>query len=112
MWKSKERRIGALRDSIQAFKSKFENGGYVVSAGNFQAFYAHFVELGTPGTTRIKRKTSWKTIGGQRARIRTRAAQDRTPIPANPFLRKGLEDSKGQIKAIFDEVFGGRFTTG
>lgn len=40
------RRPGTLRDSIKAVKSKFQNGGWIVQAGSWDAFYASFVELG------------------------------------------------------------------
>ena len=38
---------GTLRDSIKAYKSKFKNGGWIVNAGDYNAYYASFVELGT-----------------------------------------------------------------
>ena len=42
------RKSGSLRDSIKARKSKFKDGGWIVSAGNDDVFYASFVELGVP----------------------------------------------------------------
>jgi len=45
-WKA--RKPGSLRDSIKAHKSKFKDGGWIVSAGNDDVFYASFVELGVP----------------------------------------------------------------
>ena len=44
-WKS--RKPGTLKRTIRARKSKFKNGGWIVSAGSNDAFYAGFVELGT-----------------------------------------------------------------
>ena len=45
-WKA--RKPGSLRDSIKARKSNYKDAGYIVSAGNPEVFYAHFVELGVP----------------------------------------------------------------
>ena len=45
-WKA--RKPGYLRDSIKARKSKFKDGGWIVSAGIDDVFYASFVELGVP----------------------------------------------------------------
>ena len=42
------RKSGSLRDSIKAHPSKFKDGGWIVSAGNDDVFYASFVELGVP----------------------------------------------------------------
>jgi len=42
------RKPGSLRDSIKARKSNYKDGGYIVSAGSPEVFYAHFVELGVP----------------------------------------------------------------
>ena len=44
-WKS--RSPGTLKRSIKAYKSKFKDGGWIVMAGDSDAFYARFVELGT-----------------------------------------------------------------
>jgi hypothetical protein len=45
-WKA--RRPGSLKESIQLHKSKYKDGGYAVSVGNDDIFYASFVELGIP----------------------------------------------------------------
>jgi hypothetical protein len=45
-WKA--RKPGSLKASIRVEKSKFEDGGYYVMAGDKDIFYAHFVELGVP----------------------------------------------------------------
>ena len=42
------RKPGTLKKSIELHKSKFKDGGYIVGAGNFDVFYASFVELGIP----------------------------------------------------------------
>lgn len=39
---------GALRDSIKAQKSKYKDGGWIVSEGNENVKYGHFIELGVP----------------------------------------------------------------
>ena len=38
---------GALRDSIRVKKSKFKNGGYLITAGGPGAKHVNLVELGT-----------------------------------------------------------------
>lgn len=50
------RRIpGSLRRSIKVKKSKFQEGGYIVRAGNERRiFYAHWVEFGTIFMSRRK----------------------------------------------------------
>ena len=45
-WKA--RKPGSLKNSIEVHKSKYKDGGYIVSAGNEDVFYASFVELGVP----------------------------------------------------------------
>ena len=66
-WKA--RKPGSLKNSIKAYKSKYQNGGWIVMAGNDDVFYARFVELGTP-------------------KAMTRRGKRRTPIPKFPFLRR------------------------
>ena len=39
-------KTGAMRRSIKAKKSKFKDGGAIVSAGGGQQYYATFIELG------------------------------------------------------------------
>lgn len=46
-WSS--RTPGRLKKSIKAYKSKFKDGGWIVMAGGFDAFYAWMVEFGVPG---------------------------------------------------------------
>jgi hypothetical protein len=53
---------GALRSSIQKLKSKFQDGGYIVYAGDKRAWYANIVEWGT--TTR-RQKTTGRFTGRQ-----------------------------------------------
>ena len=60
------------------------------------AYYARFVELGTPGTVR-------RTVGWEKYSVNTRAGwrsgnrrirKGRTPIPSNPFMRRALKMEK------------------
>ena len=51
----KTNKPGSLRDSIKVRKSKYKDGGYVVSAGNKEVFYASFVEMGVPAHGILKR---------------------------------------------------------
>jgi len=47
------KRTGKLASQIAISESKFEGGGYIVEAqgaGNYDRFYASFVELGTKNT--------------------------------------------------------------
>ena len=67
-------KTGALKESIEVHKSKFEDGGYVVSAGSKKLFYASFVELGTDNLT------------------------------AKPFLRPALSKNKSKIKKMFRDA--------
>lgn len=66
---------GELATSIEVKKSKFEDGGYLVMAqgpGNYNRFYAAFVELGTHNTA------------------------------AHPFLRPALRKNKRKIVQNFE----------
>lgn len=91
----KERRPGTLRASIRIHKSKFPDGGYAVFAGGVvrgrDAYYAKFVELGTPGT---HIKTGHKTILSHKGLLGssmvTATFRKRTPIPKKPFLRRAM----------------------
>ena len=76
-WKARKR--GALRDSIRAVRSKYRDGGWIVMAGNYDVFYAAFVELGTPGRQ----------------------------IPKNPFLRRPLEREKRTFRKKLKGIFSG-----
>lgn len=83
-WKA--RKPGSLRKSIRVEKSKYKDGGYIVLAGNYDVFYASFVELGTK---------SWWARGrtlkrGKTGRVRGRDYA-RHPLPEDPFLRGPLE---------------------
>lgn len=69
----------ALRDSIRVLKSRYE--GYIVMAGNEQAWYASFVALGTPGTV---------YRFGTTAKGKKRIGKPRTPIEARPFLQESV----------------------
>ena len=76
-WKARKR--GALRDSIRAVRSKYRKGGWIVSAGNYDVFYAAFVELGTPGRG----------------------------IPRDPFLRRPLNWEKRNFRKKVKDIFSG-----
>jgi hypothetical protein len=65
------RKPGTLRDSIKLRKSKYPDGGYAVTAGSYDVFYASFVELGVPAHH----------------------------IPKDPFLRGPLAQEKRKIRA-------------
>lgn len=54
---------GRLKASIAKKKSKFENGGWVVMAGNMLAYYARIVEFGTKAR---RQKTTGRFTGAQR----------------------------------------------
>ena len=88
-------RSGTLKASIRVVKSKFEDGGALVVAGGQgkwgDAFYSHFVELGTPGTV-ARRRT---------ARGRRRVARE--PVAAKPFLRPALKMNKASIQRKFKD---------
>ncbi|MHC4265969.1 MAG: HK97 gp10 family phage protein [Planctomycetota bacterium] len=45
-WKA--RNPGSLKKSIEVHKSKYKDGGHIVSAGGYDVYYASFVELGVP----------------------------------------------------------------
>lgn len=71
-------RTGALRDSIKVKPSRFEDGGHLVQAqgsGDYDKFYAIFVELGLKKTRNMK---------------------------ARPYLRPALHQSKRKILKLFD----------
>lgn len=68
-------KTGNLRRSIKMFKSKFENGGYVIMA---DAPHAHLIEFGHGG---------------------------RSPAGPKPFMRNALASSKAKGKqTIINEV--------
>ena len=63
-------KTGTLRSSIKVFKSKFENGGYIVHAS---APHAHLVEYGHAGPA---------------------------PAPAHPFLRPAQKAEKSKFQRV------------
>lgn len=65
------RKPGSLKNSIKLYKSKYEDGGWIVMAGSFDVFYASFVELGVPAHH----------------------------IPKDPFLRGPLSQEKRRFRA-------------
>jgi HK97 gp10 family phage protein len=75
---------GKLKSEIDIKKSKFKDGGYVVEAqapGNYDDFYASFVELGTPNK---KGKRHGTTV-------------------ARPYLRPALQRNKRRIFQMYQD---------
>lgn len=62
---------GDLKKSIKSYKSKYEDGGYIVWAGGGDEYYASFVELGT-----------WK-------------------MDKKPFLNPALDKNKSFMRRVF-----------
>ena len=67
-------KTGALKKSIRVSKSKFKDGGHIVSMGGGDQYYGSFVELGAAGKS------------------------------AHPFLRPALARNKGKIRKMFREA--------
>ena len=86
-WKARKR--GALRDSIRAEPSKYRDGGWLVLAGNYDVFYASFVELGT--------KSWWARRDGKE--------YPRRPLPEDPFLRNPLAKRSKQFLSELQDIF-------
>lgn len=79
---------GRLKSSLQKLKSKFKDGGWVVMAGNFLAYYARIVEFGTKAR---RQKTTGRFTGAQRKGRR--------------YLRQAIAYEKGQlIRRIREQV--------
>jgi len=72
---------------IVSFKRKYAVGSYV-KFGSKEAYYAPFVELGTPGTT-------FQTKGMK--------DKERKPVDAKPFMRPALRKNKARIRKGFDD---------
>lgn len=79
---------GTLKKSIRKYKST--HGGYIVMAGGKgawgDAYYASFVELGTPSQTYKSGKKKGKA---------------RTPVPPRKFLRNALKKNRKNILQKF-----------
>jgi hypothetical protein len=58
-----QRMPGRLRGSIKKYISKFKEGGWIVMAGDFLAYYARIVEY---GTKQRRQKTTGRFTGSQR----------------------------------------------
>ena len=81
-------RDGTLRRTVNVLKSKFGDG-YLVAAGaysNPKAYYAPFVELGTPG------------LVYQPGKSRTGR---RVPVEKKPYLRPALKANRQRIMRDF-----------
>ena len=81
-------------------KSKFEDGGYLVTVGGKgpwgDTFYAPFVELGTPG----EMYKSGKRKGSARVKIKKKA-----------FMRPELKRNKSKIKKLFVDTIDKNLST-
>jgi len=105
-------RPGSLRASIRIQKSKFKGGGYLVIAGGKgfwgDAFYAPFVELGTPGTVYRSGQKRFETIKKfdvtGRRRTKKEYVSKRVAVQAHPFMRKALARNKRRILQKFREA--------
>jgi len=75
---------GTLKNSIKIKKSKYS--GYIISAGDYNAYYARFVELGTPGKT---------------YQFGARKGEARIPVKAKPFIRQAKEANEMSIHIKF-----------
>lgn len=71
------REPGTLGDSIKTYLSKYGDG-YTVFAGDYYAYYARFVELGTPGRS----------------------------IPKRPFLRRAMKKEDRRFKRELKKALG------
>lgn len=65
---------GKLKESIKVSKSRFKDGGHVVSMGGGDLYYGSFVELGASGK------------------------------PAKPFMRPALAKNKPRIRKMFRDA--------
>lgn len=103
---------GALSESVRVKKSKFKDGGYVVLVGGKgswgDAWWAPFVELGTPGTTyrsgtkRFGRITTRDVLGRRRSKKVYKSA--RKPVKAHAYLRPALARNKRRIRKAFRDA--------
>ncbi len=83
---------GVLATSVEVIKSKYEDGGYSVvvqGKGNYEKYYASFVELGGHSSEwgRYKR--------GQKAGAY---------IPPQPYLRPAMHKNKGKIHRMYKDA--------
>ena len=75
---------GKLKSEIDIKKSKFKGGGYIVEAqgsGNYDDYYASFVELGTPNKKGKRHGTT----------------------AARPYLRPALHQNRKRILAMYQD---------
>lgn len=93
---------GRLKRSIRVARSKYKNGGYIILVGkqvDKKAYYAPFVELGTPGT--VRRVGGARTVRTAAGRRRRRGRARRTPTAAKPFLRPALQANRRRIIELY-----------
>jgi hypothetical protein len=74
-----QRMPGRLKASVAKFKSKYKDGGWIVSAGNYLAWYKLIVEY---GTKQRRQKTTGRFTGKMKA-VR--------------YLRKALANEKARF---------------
>lgn len=100
----KHRFPGMLKKSIKMYKSKYKHGGYTVVARENIAFYARFVELGTPGRSRYSKPGKYwkqasylnaqgKRIGKKKRRFRSEGK----PIPGRFFMGRAIKNAQRQL---------------
>jgi len=90
---------GDLRDSIKVEPSKFKDGGYLVVAqgsGDYDRFYATFVELGHYSSL-------WGLYSRKKKNIKTSPIK----IKKRPYLRPALRKNKRAIQRAFDDLIKG-----
>ena len=92
-WKKRE--PGSLKKSLRIVPSKYKDGGYAVVAGNYDVFYASFVELGT--------KSWWARREGKE--------YPRRPLPEDPFLRGPVEREKRLFWKRVEQLLSGGILT-
>ncbi len=118
------RKAGTLRDSIRVYKSKYDRVSYIVMVGGKgkwgDAWYARFVELGTPGDTKnstlgsyhgnvrvSSHKSGSRNVGSylQGRKMTIKQISSRKPIPPNPFMGRALDKTRAKVLRIYQEAF-------
>lgn len=87
---------GDLANSIKVEKSRFKDGGYLVTAqgpSNYDRFYATFVELG-----------AYNSLWGLYTRKKGNIKSSPVKIKGRPFLRKALRKNKRAIMNEFRDA--------
>jgi len=100
---------GDLRDSIKVEPSKFKDGGYLVVAqgpGNYDRFYATFVELGHYSSLwglygRKGKGFLGRLVSGKKMRP---IEQSPIKIEKQPYLRPALRKNKRAMQRAFENL--------